>query len=256
MFDLKRQLHSGDKVSIAAIILCFLVGLGLYNSLPDQIASHWNLDGLPNGFMAKEPFIIGFPLLMLVAFIVMSKMTKARELKYEMSTKRSFVTQTQTRGFVLMELLHREYAGFKASIVTFLGYIYLVILYSNSDFSPLHVSMSQLLFPGLAVLFYYLGTVLPRLKRNHLVGIRTPWTIHSDEAWHKTHLLGGKLFKALSILLMLATLTSSAISTALVVFPLLAVAAILIAYSYKVGGNEKKTRRSKKNENKTKVKRK
>lgn len=216
MFDLKKEMHKGDKVAIGAIALSFIAGLLLYPSLPDQIASHWNLDGLPTGFMQTGLFVIGFPLLMLAVYIVMSKIKTAKELRFE------------------MELLHREYAGFKASIVTFLAYIYLVILYSNSEFAPLHISTSQLLLPGISVLLYYLGLVLPRLKRNHLVGIRTPWTVHSDEAWRKTHLLGGKLFKALSVLVMLATLTASGVSTWLVVVPILAVGIILVAYSYTV----------------------
>ena len=219
MFDFKRALHTGDKVAIGVIVLSFIAGLLFYSSLPDQIASHWNLDGLPNGFMPTQLFVIGFPLLMLLSYLAMSKISTAKELRYE------------------MELLHREYAGFKASIATFLAYIYIIILYSNSEFAPLHVSTSQLLLPGVSVLLYYLATVLPRLKRNHLVGIRTPWTIHSDEAWHKTHVLGGKLFKALSVLVMFATLTASTISTGLVVIPILAVGVILVVYSYTIATN-------------------
>jgi len=32
-------------------------------------------------------------------------------------------------------------------------------------------------------LFILLGVFLPKVKKNYFVGIRTPWTIHSEETW-------------------------------------------------------------------------
>ncbi len=216
-----KKLHHGDKLALLAILVAIIAGLALYAYLPEQVASHWNLDGLPTGFMDTPLFLAGFPALMILIYIGMSLLPQAKELKYE------------------MELLHREYASFKAAITAFLAYIYIIILYANSDFSPLNISISQLVFPGISVFLYYVATVLPRLKRNHYIGIRTPWTIHSDEVWHRTHALGGKLFKALSIAVMLATLTASTVSTWLVVVPILAVGAILLIYSYRLSAKLK-----------------
>jgi uncharacterized membrane protein len=33
-----------------------------------------------------------------------------------------------------------------------------------------------------------------KITKNFFVGIRTPWTLASDEVWLRTHRLGGKLF--------------------------------------------------------------
>ncbi|MBI4406356.1 SdpI family protein [Candidatus Micrarchaeota archaeon] len=230
VFSLKKELHRGDKLGIAAIIISLAVGVALLGSLPDQVASHWNLDGVADGFVQKELFVFGFPVLMLLTFLAVSLLPNVKELKREMT------------------LLHREYASFKAALLIFLAYVYVVVLLSNTDYAPLHVSTSQLLFPGIAVLLYYIGKILPRLKRNHLIGIRTPWTLQSDEAWHKTHLLGSKLFKALAVVIMLATLTASTISTYMVVVPLIAAGIILVAYSYSVREKkeEKKSKKKKK----------
>jgi len=38
------------------------------------------------------------------------------------------------------------------------------------------------------------GNYLPKLKSNWFIGIRTPWTLSSEESWRKTHRLGGRLF--------------------------------------------------------------
>lgn len=47
-----------------------------------------------------------------------------------------------------------------------------------------------------AVLMIGLGNVLPRLPRNGLVGIRTPWTLADPMVWERTHRLGGYLLTA------------------------------------------------------------
>jgi uncharacterized membrane protein len=38
-----------------------------------------------------------------------------------------------------------------------------------------------------------LGNVLPKLPRNGLIGIRTPWTLADPAVWERTHRLGGYL---------------------------------------------------------------
>ncbi len=225
---IRRELHNGDKIAIAAIAIASLVGLALFSSLPEQVASHWNLNGVADGFMEKTLFVVAFPLLMILTYLIVSLVPSISKLKQEMHD------------------LHVELSGVKGALVAFLAYIYLVVLISNTEFAPLQVSTAQLLFPGISLLLYYFGKIMPRLKRNHFVGIRTPWTIESDEVWHKTHLLGGKLFKALSVAVMLATLTASTVSTMLVVIPILAVAIILIGYSYRISKQSRKIKREKK----------
>src|SRR5262249_43685722 len=47
---------------------------------------------------------------------------------------------------------------------------------------------------AVGVLLVVLGNFLGKVTRNFFVGIRTPWTLASEEVWFKTHRLGGKLF--------------------------------------------------------------
>ncbi len=41
--------------------------------------------------------------------------------------------------------------------------------------------------------FLVLGNYFGNLKPNRFVGIRTPWTLKSDETWRATHRLGGRI---------------------------------------------------------------
>jgi uncharacterized membrane protein len=41
------------------------------------------------------------------------------------------------------------------------------------------------------LLFIVIGNVLPKLRWNCVVGIRTPWTLADERVWDKTHRFGG-----------------------------------------------------------------
>jgi uncharacterized membrane protein len=56
---------------------------------------------------------------------------------------------------------------------------------------------------GVGLLFIILGNYMPKVKKNWFVGIRTPWTLASEEVWNKTHRLGGKIFILAGLLMIL-----------------------------------------------------
>jgi len=84
------------------------------------------------------------------------------------------------------------YQILKGSVVMLFLYLHVVVLIATFIRANLP---SSLVFSGpFSLFFIVLGAILPHFKRNYFVGIRTPWTLASDEAWIKTHDLGGKLF--------------------------------------------------------------
>jgi uncharacterized membrane protein len=44
---------------------------------------------------------------------------------------------------------------------------------------------------ALGAFFVLLGLVLPRVRQNPWIGVRTPWTLASEENWAKTHRFAG-----------------------------------------------------------------
>jgi uncharacterized membrane protein len=57
---------------------------------------------------------------------------------------------------------------------------------------------------AIGLTFVLIGNQLGKSRRMYLVGIRTPWTLASEEVWIKTHRLGGKLMVAGGLLLILS----------------------------------------------------
>jgi uncharacterized membrane protein len=91
--------------------------------------------------------------------------------------------------------------------------------------------MLTFLSPALAILFYSTGILIENAKRNWFIGIRTPWTMSSDKVWDKTHKLGGKLFKIVGILALLAIFFES-YAILIIVVPVIIVSIYTIVYSY------------------------
>lgn len=84
------------------------------------------------------------------------------------------------------------------------------------------------------MLFIVLGNYMPKTRSNWFVGIRTPWTLSSEETWVKTHRFGGKLFVLIGIMLVASGIMRPD-WVALALLPVsLAVGALLWVYSYVV----------------------
>jgi uncharacterized membrane protein len=62
----------------------------------------------------------------------------------------------------------------------------------------IHLSINKLMAILIAFLFYIISILLTHIKQNYFIGIRTPWTLHNEIVWDKTHVLGAKLFRTIS----------------------------------------------------------
>jgi uncharacterized membrane protein len=56
------------------------------------------------------------------------------------------------------------------------------------------------------LLFAFIGNIMLNIKPNYFAGIRTPWTLESEDNWCATHRLAGKLWFAGGILITILTL--------------------------------------------------
>jgi len=84
----------------------------------------------------------------------------------------------------------------------------------------------------ISILFFLIGWVLPQIKRNFFIGIRTPWTLSSDEVWDKTHKIGGKIFMAFGVLSLVSVIFGSVVNFVVVIFGAILSAVVMMIYSY------------------------
>ena len=155
------------------IATALIVAAVLYPSLPEQIPTHWNADGEVDGYMKKSVGVIIMPAMAVFTFVIM-KLIPVISPKGFRTDKFSDV----------MGVLQVTLVGFMSVIAI------LIILEARG----LNVRINEMVIAGTGLLFVIIGKYLGKVRKNFFIGIRTPWTLASDEVWNQTHRIGGRLF--------------------------------------------------------------
>ena len=208
-------------ISIILIAIAIIAGAVLWNQLPDQMASHWNVNDQVDGYISKFWGVFMMPLItlgMLALFLVVPNIDP---LKANIAQFRE--------SFNLFIVL----------IVAFMLYIHGLTLAWSLGFT--NFKMSTAMLPFMGVLFIAIGFMLRKAKRNFFIGIRTPWTLSSDSVWDKTHQLGSILFMASGAFAMIGGIFGGMTAFWLVFVPLIGSSLFLVIYSYMLYRNETKT---------------
>jgi uncharacterized membrane protein len=92
-------------------------------------------------------------------------------------------------------------------------------------------SFMRMLAPAMGMLFAGIGVLLRGARLNWFMGIRTPWTMMSEEVWDRTHDVGSRLFMVSGALAALGALTDGWLALALIVAPVMISAIYLVYYS-------------------------
>ncbi len=168
-----------DALGFLLVLAAFGLTARAYPGLPDPMPTHWNAAGQVNGWMPKFWGAFLVPLVMVflwVTFLVLPKISP-----------RGFEMEPFTRAWDVFKLT-------MLAVMLFIGVLVLQAAKTGGELSPTAI------FCALGVLFVVMGNLLGKVTRNFFVGIRTPWTLASEEVWYRTHRLAGKLFVAAGLL--------------------------------------------------------
>ena len=196
--------------------LCFLfigvaiaVAAYLYPDLPGQIPTHWNIKGEVDDYTAKPWGVAIMPLAAIFVFVVMRLIP--------VISPKGFRTDS------FMDVVN----VFTVVIVGFMsGVAILVLLEANGQ----DVRINEMIFAGVGLMFVVLGNYMGKVRKNFFIGIRTPWTLASDEVWSRTHRLGGKVFVLIGIFMMLNSFVRFPVQW--LIASIVVVALVPVIYSY------------------------
>ena len=162
------------RTLILTTLLCLLpmlVGFAVYDRLPETMATHWGLHGEVNGWSSRAFAVFGLPLIVAALNVVMYLALNADPKRANMSTALRLIA---------------EWICPVASVLT--GG--LTIAWSLGF--ELRIERIVPIFVGL--MFVIVGNYMPKTKQSYTMGIRLPWTLHSEENWNRTHRLAGFLW--------------------------------------------------------------
>lgn len=175
-----RKIVAGASALMVATMLG--TGLAVGASLPPdvQLPTHWGLDGRPDGFSGKWTALLmpaGITASLSLLFFFMPALEPRRE-----GLERS-------QGLYLW--------GWVA-ILLMGGIIQLAVVAAALGWP---VDTGRLIIAGTGAMLVLIGNQLGKSRSMYLIGMRTPWTLASEDVWIRTHRLAGKLMVAAGLLI-------------------------------------------------------
>lgn len=153
-------------------LLPMAVGILFWRELPDQMATHFDGAGNPNGWSSKWFAVFGLPLF--VGFInVLSTLLCERDPRSEAYPKK------------MMNLVYW--------ICPVVSWIASLSIYGYGLGVP-QEGFFRYLPVFLGMMFIIMGNYLPKVKPNYYLGIKLPWTYADAENWNRTHRMAGKVW--------------------------------------------------------------
>ncbi|MDD5291234.1 MAG: SdpI family protein [Patescibacteria group bacterium] len=189
-----------------------------YAGFPERVPTHWDFAGQVNGWGSRSfAFIIpGVMVIMYLLFMVLPFLDPKKE-KYSQFKK--------------------VYHILKDVILLFMAVIYLATSLNALGYN---LPIGIIIPVGVGLLFIIIGNYMKEIKSNWFVGIRTPWTLSSEEVWEKTHRFGGKAFMISGFLIALDSFLPISWRLPVFIVAIILVVFGTIIYSYIVYLKEKK----------------
>ena len=203
-------MKAGRFAAYMIVALFFVVALAISPWMPLTMTSHWGVNGEANGTMPKLIALFLVPVIALGLLILFEFLPRIDPLR------KSYLA------------FMGEYEWFVAGILGFLLYVQCLVLAWNAG---IQFDMVQALAPGFGVLFYIIGMLVGKTKRNWFVGVRTPWSMSSERVWDRTNTMAGTLFKAAGVIILLGVIFPGLLFAFMIVGIVLA-AFVPFPYSY------------------------
>lgn len=170
-------------LTTALCLLPVLAALLLWDRMPERIPTHWNFAGEIDGYGSKPMALLGLPGFMALMNLFVQFMLDKDPKAANMSPALKSIT----------------YWTMPVLTILLMTLTYLVVLGVN-------VRIQVILPLLIGILFIAIGNYLPKCRQNYTMGIKTPWTLNSEENWNRTHRMGGYCFIIGGILLLLCAL--------------------------------------------------
>ena len=196
-------------ITSLVILLPAVIGIILWNELPQQMPIHWGVDGTADGYAGRAVSIFALPLLLL-ALQWLGAWVTAHDHRRKMQSDKVFT--------LVLWLI-------PAISLLANGVVYCAVM----GYEP---KVENYLALVLGLLFTVIGNYLPKCRQNNTIGIKIKWTLENEENWNATHRLAGRVWMAGGIVILACTLLPQKLSMAIQLPAALVIAFVPVIYSY------------------------
>lgn len=173
-------------VSSLAALLPSVIGLILWRRLPELVPVHFNFSGQADNWAGRPFAVFALP-----GFF--------------------FICQLVCAFAILHDPKGENIGGKMISILLWVlpvtSMAVGMCIYASA--LNLKVDVAVICMTMLGVLHIVLGNVMPKLRHNYTIGIKTPWTLSDPENWYHTHRVAGWSMVTAGVLILAAALWMS-----------------------------------------------
>lgn len=197
-------------LSLLLVLASVAISIWAYPELPAQVPTHFDLWGHADGYLPKLVGIGLWPVLLLILALLIPVLPAISPKGFRLEQSAGVLNQVLL-GVMVIELI--------ASVFVIRG--------SLGQAAP-PVDSTNLM---LGALFVVIGNFIGKIRKNFFIGVRTPWTLASDEVWLRTHRFSGWFWVIGGIALVVLGFVNADMTTATTV--ILSILVIVpVAYSF------------------------
>ena len=159
----------------AWLLILFTAGLNLflYPKLPAMVPTHWNFEGLVDGYSTRLFATLLMPSILIIIYLLITFLPKF---------------DPKSKKFKNSE---NAYYYMKLAFVLFFAIINAVMMFASLGYA---VRVNVVMPALIGFLFVVMGIWMPKIEQNYFVGFRTPWALENEDVWIKTQKVGGIAF--------------------------------------------------------------
>jgi uncharacterized membrane protein len=172
---------------VVLLILPFIFSAYIWDELPDEVPTHFNLQGEADNWGPKWVNAIMFPAIGLGTYLLLVFLPLIDPKKRIESTQKPI-------------------AAIRIITSMFMVFMYAFIM---AESMGTDINFSIYLQIAIGMLFLVLGNYMHSIKQNYFIGVRTPWTLENETVWKRTHRITAKVWTIGGLIMMIAPLTIS-----------------------------------------------
>ena len=200
-------------ITLVFLLIPMLIGVILWNKLPNEIATHWGADGNPNGYSSKAGAVLGMPAIIMIVHLIVSLVTAKND--------------TNAIPDKVFRLL--------LWICPVMSIVISILIYATALEYKVNVSFMVLMLVG--IIWIVIGNYVPKARPNPFFGVRIKWTLESKKNWEHTNRFSAKIMIVIGVVCMTCAVLSlfgDMGSVVLVVFigSIIVSTVAMILYSY------------------------
>ena len=204
--------HRSNLPMLATVVLfvaaAFASSASVYDRLPNPMPTHWGITGEADGF---TPLPWG-------AYLMPILMAGIAGLLFVLPA-------ISPKGFRI-DVNAPAFRWTVVGVTALLFGIHAMALRSAISGEPIGNGFA-LLF---GAFFVAIGNILPTMRRNFFMGVRTPWTLADEEVWARTHRVSGRVFVFGGIGMVLLALAGLPAWTTFALVVPIALAPVVLSY--------------------------